>query len=78
MSTMTADAPAAPKPKRRAAPRSGTHVIWPKGLEERLGVSPVTRWRMEKDGRIPPRDVFLDGKPIGWKPATADRALAAA
>ncbi len=57
------------KPKRRAAPRLGTDVIWPKGLEERWGISANTRWRWEKLGRIPARDVDIAGK-TGWRPAT--------
>lgn len=76
MTTVTQEAPATepkPKPRRRAAPRSGTDVVWPKGLEERWGISPPTRWRWEKIGRIPPRDVNIGGK-TGWRPATVAAA----
>jgi hypothetical protein len=56
---------------RRAirAPASGTAVVWPKGVEQMYDISPPTRWRWEKNGRLPPRDVNLGGK-TGWKPAT--------
>ncbi len=56
-------------PKRRAAPRRGTDAVWPKGVEERYGISAPTRWRWEKIGRLPPRDINLGGK-TGWRPET--------
>jgi hypothetical protein len=55
--------------RTRGAPHAGTGVIWPKGLEIRYDIGPVTRWRWEKSGRIPPRDVNLGGK-TGWRPET--------
>lgn len=64
--------------KRRGAPRAGSKCVWPKGLEERLGIAPVTRWRMERDGRLPPRDVFIGGKAVGWRPETLAAAEAQA
>jgi hypothetical protein len=66
------------KRKRRArasrGPRAGTGCVWPKGVQERYGISFTTRWRWEKTGRLPARDVFLGGHPIGWRPATLDAA----
>lgn len=47
----------------------GTEVIWPRGLQERYGISDVTRWRWERENKLPPRDVFVGGR-SGWKPAT--------
>lgn len=61
------------KPKK---PRfRGTAVIYPRGVEQQLGVSDVTRWRMECDGRLPPRDFFLGDKPVGWRPSTLEAAF---
>jgi hypothetical protein len=54
---------------------AGTGVIWPKGLEEIWGISAVTRWRWERAGRLPTRDVFLDGQPVGWRPETLQRHM---
>jgi predicted DNA-binding transcriptional regulator AlpA len=64
-------------PKRRAAPRRGTDVVWPKGVEERYGISAPTRWRWEKIGRLPARDVDMAGK-TGWRPATLAAAESSA
>jgi hypothetical protein len=60
-------------PKSRRAPRTGSAVIWPKGCEERYGISAPTRWRWEKTGRLPARDFVLGGK-TGWRPETLDAA----
>lgn len=49
--------------------KRGTSVIWPRGLEERYGISPPTRWRWEKSGRLPARDVNIGGR-TGWRPDT--------
>lgn len=54
---------------RKGTARRGDAVIWPKGVEERYGISDVTRWRWEKSGRLPRRDVNLGGK-TGWRPET--------
>lgn len=63
-------------PKR---PRlEGTSVVYPIGLEKQLGVSSPTRWRMEKDGRLPKRDFLIGGKPVGWRPETLQAAFAPA
>ncbi len=51
----------------------GNAVVWPRGAEERYGISPPTRWRWEKSGRLPPRDVNLGGK-TGWRPETLEAA----
>jgi len=55
----------------KRAPLGGTAVIWPKGLEARYGITAVTRWRWEREGRLPPRDVNVGGK-TGWRPATLE------
>lgn len=54
---------------RTRALKYGTSVIWPRGVEERYGISPPTRWRWEKLGRLPARDVNIGGK-TGWRPET--------
>lgn len=55
--------------RTRRAPRAGTSVIWPSGVETRYDISAPTRWRWEKSGRLPPRDVNVGGK-TGWRPET--------
>ena len=50
-------------------------VVYPHVVQAQLGVSAVTRWRMEKDGRLPARDFFLNGEPVGWKPDTLQAAF---
>ncbi|MFZ1905215.1 MAG: hypothetical protein WAU56_07470 [Steroidobacteraceae bacterium] len=60
---------------RIGAPREGRDIIWPTGLQERLGIKQCTRWLWEKKGKLPPRDVYIGGVPVGWKPATIEAAL---
>jgi hypothetical protein len=60
------------KPKK-IGPRHGTVVVWPSGLEERYGISAPTRWRWEKRGLLPPRDVSVGGR-TGWRPETLAQA----
>jgi predicted DNA-binding transcriptional regulator AlpA len=59
-------------PKR---PRvGGTDCIFPRGVEERFGVTSATRYRWEKSGKLPPRDVNVGGKAVEWRPATIHAA----
>ena len=54
--------------------RAGTHVLRPKDMQRRWGHSKPTVWRMEKDGRLPPRDAFdALGQPVGWLVSTIER-----
>lgn len=53
---------------------AGLGCIWPSGIEAHYGISPPTRWRWEKDRKLPPRDVFVGGVAVGWKPSTIDIA----
>jgi predicted DNA-binding transcriptional regulator AlpA len=63
---------AARKTKR---PRhAGTAVVYPRGVEQRYGCSSTTRWRYERDGKLPPRDVFIGGVAVGWHPETLEAA----
>jgi len=56
---------------KRTGLRQGTAVVWPSGVEDRYGISAPTRWRWEKRGRLPPRDVNVGGK-TGWRPSTLE------
>lgn len=56
------------KPKKIGL-RQGTVVVWPSGVQERYGISAPTRWRWEKLGLLPKRDVSVGGK-TGWRPET--------
>jgi predicted DNA-binding transcriptional regulator AlpA len=60
--------------RNRIALKRGTNVIWPAGLQERYGISAPTRWRWERIGRIPPRDVHLKNGKSGWRPETIEAA----
>jgi hypothetical protein len=60
------------KPKK-IGPRQGTVVVWPSGVQERYGISAPTRWRWEKLGLLPPRDVSIGGR-TGWRPETLAQA----
>lgn len=53
---------------------SGTACVWPSGVQLRYGISAPTRWRWERAGMLPPRDVFIGGKPKGWRPETLEAA----
>ncbi len=56
---------------RRSA---GTACVWPKGVEQRYGISAPTRWRWERQGLLPPRDVYIGGRAVGWRPETLEVA----
>jgi predicted DNA-binding transcriptional regulator AlpA len=59
--------------RKRPAPVCGTAVVWPAGLEQRYGISAPTRWRWERDGLLPARDVHIGGR-TGWRPETLEAA----
>jgi hypothetical protein len=59
--------------RAKRARSAGSGCVWPSGVEQRYDISAPTRWRWERLGKLPPRDVFLDGEPIGWQPRTLDR-----
>lgn len=50
----------------------GDAIIWPKGIEQRYGITKTTRWQWEQKGKLPPRDVHIGGEPLGWKPSTIE------
>lgn len=64
--------PRATRQKRTRA--VGTACIWPCGVEQMFDISAPTRWRWEKVGLLPPRDVFVGGRAVGWRPETLDAA----
>jgi hypothetical protein len=70
--TARADSPARPTRRRkrrrvkRIALKRGSRVVWPAGVQEFYGISSVTRWRWEREGKLPPRDVHIGGR-SGWR-----------
>jgi hypothetical protein len=62
---------AAPGKRARSV---GTGCVWPLGVQKRYDISAPTRWRWEKLGLLPARDVFVGGKAVGWKPETLETA----
>jgi predicted DNA-binding transcriptional regulator AlpA len=72
MNTATAINLQSRQPKRTRS--AGTRCIWPNGAEQRYGISAVTRWRWEKDGKLPARDVYIGGRAVGWRPETLEAA----
>jgi predicted DNA-binding transcriptional regulator AlpA len=63
------------KPQRkRSLPLAERPILRPQDLELRYNISAPTRWRWERDGRLPPRDVFIGGKPEGWRRETLEAA----
>lgn len=63
--------------RKKTAPARGTEAVWPRGVEQMFDISPPTRWRWEKSGRLPKRDISLGGK-TGWRPETLAAAMRAA
>lgn len=64
-----------PRSRAQKHPRAGgTAVIYPKGVEIRYGISLSTRWRWERQGRLPARDVYIGGVAVGWRPSTIEAA----
>lgn len=61
------------RPARRAR-GVGLSIVWPRGLEQRYGISAPTRWRWERDRKLPARDVFVGGVAVGWRPETLEAA----
>jgi predicted DNA-binding transcriptional regulator AlpA len=56
------------KPRKRP-PHAGTAAVWPQGVQQMFDISAPTRWRYEKTGKLPPRDVHLGSK-SGWRHET--------
>jgi len=57
----------------RRAPLGGAEILWPAGVEDRYGISSVTRWRWERSGKLPARDIEIGGR-TGWKRSTIEAA----
>lgn len=73
MSSSVGSRRAAQQPLKRCR-TAGSGCWWPRAVEDFFGISACTRWRWERERRLPPRDVFLDGRAIGWKPETIQAA----
>lgn len=54
------------------APEFPRPILWPRDLEQRYAISAPTRWRWERRGVLPPRDVHL-GTRSGWRLETIER-----
>jgi predicted DNA-binding transcriptional regulator AlpA len=50
-------------------------ILWPIDLERHLSISTPTRWRWERAGKLPPRDAYINGEPVGWLRSTIDAML---
>jgi predicted DNA-binding transcriptional regulator AlpA len=48
-------------------------VLWPAAVQSRYGITRPTRWRWERQGRLPARDVNVGGK-TGWRRETIEAA----
>ena len=67
-----------PNPNRKKPATHGTRCVWVAGVAEMYGISRITVWRWERDGKLPPKDVFVGGVAVGWKPETLERAMSGA
>ncbi len=61
--------------KRKPKPVPIAAVVRPRDVQAMLRVSLTSRWRMEVDGRLPPRDFWIGDVAIGWHPETLQRAF---
>ena len=59
--------------RKQAVPAA---VMRPGDVERYYGVSLPTRWRWERLGLLPARDVYVGGRPYGWRRETIERAAA--
>jgi hypothetical protein len=50
-------------------------VVLPILLPKLLGIHGMTRHRHERAGKIPARNFIVNGRALGWKPATVRRML---
>lgn len=55
-------------------PTKSPAIVWPRDIQERYAISAPTRWRWERTGRLPARDFYLSGRPVGWHLATIEVA----
>ena len=46
------------------------NVLFPKDLTTRYRVCRATVFNWEREGRLPPRDVYNGKHPVGWMPQT--------
>jgi predicted DNA-binding transcriptional regulator AlpA len=68
------ESPAQARDRRKRHAPVERVILRPRDVELRYDISAPTRWRWERTGKLPPRDVFIGGRPAGWRPATLDAA----
>lgn len=56
--------------------RKNTLVISPKELQEELGVSRTTLWRLRRNNHLP-KEVHVGGQFLGWRRASIEAWLIA-
>jgi predicted DNA-binding transcriptional regulator AlpA len=54
----------------RQLPPAGCEILKPRDVQLLYNISAPTRWRWERNGQLPPRDVYVGGVAKGWNPAT--------
>jgi predicted DNA-binding transcriptional regulator AlpA len=59
---------------KKTLPFADRVVLKPGDVQLLYGISNPTRWRYERNGLLPKRDVHIGGKPIGWYRSTLDAA----
>jgi hypothetical protein len=58
------------KPRKVPSASAPVSVLRPMDVERRYNITAPTRWRWEKSGVLPPRDVYRGRKAWGWYETT--------
>jgi hypothetical protein len=56
-----------------SSPAVDDRILWPPDVQRRYRISAPTRWRWERAGKLPARDVFV-GTRSGWRASTLEGA----
>jgi predicted DNA-binding transcriptional regulator AlpA len=59
----------------RTASTPRRHLIRPTTLSSLLNQNPATTYRQERAKKLPPRDVFIAGRAVGWWSTTIEQVL---